>query len=288
MALSAFLASQRLQIPPVLLIDEAENHLHYDAQADLVGVLLKQVNATQVFYTTHSPGCLPTDLGTGIRLLRKDPDQAMSSRIYQDFWTNEEPGFAPLLYAMGASAAAFSACRRAVLAEGAADMVLLPTLIRMATSKDDLEYQIAPGLSNAQAFGMRIEEVAAKVVYLTDGDDAGFQYRELLEQVGVDEKRLFSLPKGWASEDLIDRKVFVEIVSTLLPIGTSLRVGDLQDGVPLVKALELWGKRNKTKIPGHVAIAYGLVNRARDLRLARGAKEALVKLHDGFTHAFEM
>ena len=121
-----------------------------------------------------------------------------------------------------------------------------------------------------------------------DGDDAGFQYRELLEQVGVDEKRLFSLPKGWASEDLIDRKVFVEIVSTLLPIGKFLRVGDLQDGVPLVKALELWGKRNKTKIPGHVAIAYGLVNRARDLRLARGAKEALVKLHDGFTHAFEM
>ena len=38
-ALSAFLASQRLQIPPVLLIDEAENHLHYDAQADLVGDL---------------------------------------------------------------------------------------------------------------------------------------------------------------------------------------------------------------------------------------------------------
>ena len=171
-ALSAFLASQELDVPPILLIDEAETHLHYDAQADLIGVLLKQVDATQVFYTTHSPGCLPGDLGTGIRLLRRGTDQLNASVIRQDFWTNEEPGFAPLLYAMGASAAAFSACRRAVLAEGAADMILIPTLLRKANDLDDLDYQVAPGLSNANGFGMRVEEVAAKVVYLLDGDSS--------------------------------------------------------------------------------------------------------------------
>lgn len=64
-SLAAFVSSQRLAIPPILLIDEAETHLHFDSQADLVGVLLKQVEATQVFYTTRSPGCLPADLGTG-------------------------------------------------------------------------------------------------------------------------------------------------------------------------------------------------------------------------------
>jgi predicted ATP-dependent endonuclease of OLD family len=55
-SLAAFVASQQLTVPPILLIDEAEMHLHFDAQADLVGVLLKQVQATQVFYTTHRRG----------------------------------------------------------------------------------------------------------------------------------------------------------------------------------------------------------------------------------------
>jgi len=68
-ALVAFLARHDFAEPPILLVDEAENHLHYDAQADLIEVLTNDVQATQVFYTTHSPGCLPRDLGTGIRLV---------------------------------------------------------------------------------------------------------------------------------------------------------------------------------------------------------------------------
>lgn len=285
-ALAAFLAAQQLNVPPVLLIDEAETHLHYDAQADLVGVLLKQVNATQVFYTTHSPGCLPGDLGTGIRLLRRDTSRPDASVIRHDFWTNEEPGFAPLLYAMSASAAAFSACRRAVLAEGAADMILLPTLIRMAISKDDLDYQVAPGLANANAFGMRVEEVAARVVYLTDGDEEGRNYHQQLVDADVDAGRIFSLPEGGASEDLIDREVFVEIVNTLLPQGAVVAEVELRDGQTIVKSLEDWGKREKVKVPGHVAIAYGLVNRARDLKLALGAEAQLVALHEKIVRAF--
>lgn len=285
-ALAAFLASQDLEIPPILLIDEAETHLHYDAQADLVGVLLKQVDATQVFYSTHSPGCLPGDLGTGIRLLRRDSTKPNASLIRQDFWTNEEPGFAPLLYAMGASAAAFSACRRAVLTEGAADMILLPTLLRMATGLDDLEYQVAPGLSNANAFGMRVEEVAAQVMYLVDGDAGGEKYRQQLIGIEVDPGRIFSLPEGWASEDLVNRDVFVDIVSTLLP-GQTVTEADLRDGQPVVKSLQDWGERAGVRIPGHVAIACGLVNRARDLVLAPDAKVALGALHDAFMTGFQ-
>ena len=44
---------------PVLLIDEAETHLHYEAQAELVRVLERQAAAQSVIYTTHSIGCLP-------------------------------------------------------------------------------------------------------------------------------------------------------------------------------------------------------------------------------------
>jgi predicted ATP-dependent endonuclease of OLD family len=285
-ALAAFLASQSLAIPPILLIDEAETHLHLDAQADLVGVLLKQIDATQVFYTTHSPGCLPTDLGTGIRLLRRDPERANASEIRHDFWTNQEPGFAPLLYAMGASAAAFSACRHAVLAEGAADMILLPTLIRMATDLDDLTYQVAPGLAAANAFEMRVEEVAARVVYVTDGDDQGAKYAEQLVEAGIRSDHIFALPEGWASEDLVDRAVFVDVVNTLLQGEKRLDDGDLGDNKPVVKLLEDWGRRQGTDTPGHVVIAYGLINNASKLKLAAGAREALRALHDSWTIAF--
>ena len=285
-ALSAFLAAQHLTVRPILLIDEAETHLHYDAQADLVGVLLKNVNATQVFYTTHSPGCLPTDLGTSIRLLSKNQEQHDSSTLKADFWTNEEPGFAPLLYAMGASAAAFSICRRAVLSEGPADMVLLPTLIRMATGKKDLNYQIAPGLSNAHAYGMHMEEIAAKVVYLTDGDGGGEKHRKALISAGVRKERVFHLPKGLASEDLIHRQQYVDVVNLMLGSDEKVTVEDLDDGQPIAKSLQDWGRREHIKVPGHVAVAYAILKQGDAIRLTATAKRALVKLDGEFNEAF--
>ena len=97
-ALMCFLYSAGRSTPPILMIDEAETHLHLDAQADLVEVLHNLDAAGQVLYTTHSPGCLPPDLGTGIRLVaasRKDPG---TSELRNDFWTNERPGFSSLLF----------------------------------------------------------------------------------------------------------------------------------------------------------------------------------------------
>jgi predicted ATP-dependent endonuclease of OLD family len=54
---------------PILLLDEIETHLHYDAQADLAQMLAKQEIVAKVIYTTHSMGCLPEDLGTGVRFI---------------------------------------------------------------------------------------------------------------------------------------------------------------------------------------------------------------------------
>ena len=288
-SLAAFLASQRLDISPILLIDEAETHLHFDAQADLVGVLLKQVQATQVFYTTHSPGCLPGDLGTGVRLVQRSSDNPGISTVHNDFWTNEAPGFAPLLYAMGASAAAFSRCRLAVLAEGAGDMVLLPTLLRKAAglkALEDLEYQVAPGLSNAHAFGMDVEDIAAKVVYLTDGDGEGSTYRDQLRTAGVPDSRIFSLPDGFTSEDLVSRAYFIEVVNSLLPNGVDVTEKDLPKGKPIAKAFERWLEGKKRSL-GHVAIAYGLISKPDRIVFAPEAQAALVKLHKQFMKAFE-
>lgn len=133
---------------PVLLIDEAELHLHYAAQADLVQVLTEQTAASQIIYTTHSAGCLPEDLGTSVRIVAPVED-ADRSRTINWFWEGNEPGFAALLHGMGyaVGAFAFTPARFAVFAGGPTDLVLLPTLLREATGQRRLEFQVAPGLA---------------------------------------------------------------------------------------------------------------------------------------------
>lgn len=288
-ALVAFLEAGRHSVPPVLLIDEAENHLHYDAQADLVSVLLKSVNTTQVFYTTHSPGCLPSDLGTGIRVLTRETTHADASMIKNNFWDGEGPGFSPLLFAMGAGAAAFSVCRWAVLAEGASDMVLLPTLIRQAVGVGDLPYQVAPGLANAHGTGIRVEEVAAKVVYLADGDEGGKAHESALKRVGVDPSRIYRLPLGQGVEDLVNRDDYIRVVNQFLEkMGQAKRfsVNELREGVPVSKAFANWAKANHVQLPSKVEVAYALVEfPAR--RLSPAGKAVLKSLHVKFLNAFD-
>src|SRR5262249_36385344 len=77
---------------PILLVDEIETHLHYDAQADLVGVLSRQSFTSKVIYTTHSFGCLPNDLGTGVRVVH--PIDNATSCLENGFW-KRGAGFSP-------------------------------------------------------------------------------------------------------------------------------------------------------------------------------------------------
>jgi predicted ATP-dependent endonuclease of OLD family len=180
-ALVGFLHSLPDNQPPILLIDEAETHLHLDAQADLIDVLQDRVSATQVFYTTHSPGCLPVDLGRGLRFV-EPTDQHYSSKLSHNFWDTKYPGFSAVLFKMGAGAFAFSSLRKAVLAEGAGDMILLPRLIREASDLETLTYQVAPRMNDFDESKVDRREVAASVAYLVDGDKGGRDRRKNLRR----------------------------------------------------------------------------------------------------------
>lgn len=287
-ALVSFLARHDFEIPPVLLIDEAETHLHYDAQADLLEVLTNDVEATQVFYTTHSPGCLPRDLGTGIRLVSPDKKRSDASITRNDFWTSEGPGFTPLLFAMGAGAAAFSAFRRAVLTEGAGDMILLPTLLRTATGTRDLDFQVAPGLANYHGSGLTLEEAAARVVYLVDGDPGGDDNKRRLIDMGINKERIKRLDDNKASEDYVHLDDYLEVVNGLLAAGGSdmvITLDDLDMSKPISTAVGLWCGTNKVKAPGKTVVATYLVNKEGGFRLADGAEEALRTLYGELTGA---
>jgi predicted ATP-dependent endonuclease of OLD family len=281
-ALVAFLARHGFERPPILLVDEAETHLHYDAQADLVEVLTNDVEASQVFYTTHSPGCLPRDLGTGVRLVAPAKGRRDASELRNDFWTNESPGFTPLLFAMGAGAAAFSAFRKAVLAEGAADMILLPSLFRIATELSDLPYQVAPGLANHHGSGLELEETAARVVYLLDGDGGGDEHRKRLTDLGIEKHRIFQFDENTAPEDYVDPDRYLEVVNALInSTGRSaeISVAELDQNVPISKAVSDWCKQHDIRPPGKPVIASVLVGDPERLALANGAKRKLAALH---------
>ncbi|MCY4422474.1 MAG: AAA family ATPase [Acidimicrobiaceae bacterium] len=201
LALIAFLSSKDLSTPPVLVFDEAESHLHWDAQADLINVLYDQNVVSQVIYSTHSPGCLPHDLGHGVRaVIPTKPDR---SKVENWIWATAA-GFRPMLTHMGASSAALTPHRYAVATEGVADFILLPSLLREATEADLLPYQVVPGLAQLSQDGFRaIDSESDKMVYLTDGDDGGREIRSLLHRSGIPATRTFSLPPGVALEDLV-------------------------------------------------------------------------------------
>lgn len=219
-AMYAYTYLEAHETPPVLLIDEAEHHLHYDAQADLVRVFTEQQTAAKIIYTTHSAGCLPQDLGRGVRVARPVLDEAGEetgrSEISNSFWT-EGPGFSPLMLAMGASVMALVPTRRAIIAEGAADFILLPTLFRQALEREHIEFQVAPGL--AEVIPTEVEELALeapRVAYLLDGDAGGRKHGSKLRAAGIDASRVVSLPEGCSTEDLVTDEAYTWAVNVEL------------------------------------------------------------------------
>jgi energy-coupling factor transporter ATP-binding protein EcfA2 len=222
-ALRALIARQGFTVDPVVLIDEAETHLHYDAQADLVRVLESAEGVSKIIYTTHSAGCLPHDLGTGLRavvpILDSERKLTDFSRIEGRFWTHGK-GFSPLLIAMGASAFAFSATQRALVTEGISDAMLLPSMIREATNLDRLPYQVVPGFAEAPGDATpEFDLMASRTAFVADGDTGGDEHAQKLINNGVSTKQIVYLGgkgKGLSTEDLLVREVYLAAAKDVL------------------------------------------------------------------------
>jgi hypothetical protein len=286
-ALIAFLKTHGSDRPPILLIDEAENHLHIDAQADLVNMFVTQEHAVKVIYTTHSPACLPPDLGTGIRTVVPREDNFQISDIKNSFWQGSA-GYSPLMLAMGAAAAAFTPARSVVLAEGATEMILLPTLVRAATGESELPYQVAPGLSEVpNDFLPRLDLEAARVAYLVDGDDGGTALRASLLDAGVPESLIADLGVP-GIENLLDPDVYRDAIMTLLRECNPTLTADAVPALPVINAgvdgswanwATAWIEEQGLKAPSKVAIANWLVENHQAV-LSTDGVDRLKGLHE--------
>jgi len=251
----------------VLPIDEAETHLHYNAQSDLVRVLDLQSAASSVIYTTHSAGCLPEDLGGNVRVIVRQDENW--SEIQNAFWT-KGIGFDPLLLGMGASALVFGAVRRAVIAEGATDLILLPTLMRAATDRTSLGYQVAPGIAEvSQSAVADLELQASKAAYVVDDDMGGRAHRKKLRSAGVEPARIFVLGQGiragLAVEDLVRKELYLQVVNEELErSGREARLG--KRDIPekgRSAAVRRWCKAKRYSEPKKVSIATALALNAQ-------------------------
>lgn len=263
-ALLAFATLERSERVPILLIDEAETHLHYDAQADLVQMLTKQDVVSKVIYTTHSIGCLPEDLGTGVRLIETEGADSYVSTIQNWFWQSGRPGFSPLLFGMGASTLAFIPVRHAVITEGIADIILWPTLLKEATGLSHLDFQVVPGLSEAnRAEIVQLDGEAPRTVYLIDSDKGGQELRRQLTKAGISESRIFLIPdrgkQGLVIEDLVDPKAYLEAVNEELRRSRGQDASFPKSKLPIAgrpKAVSDWCKMQGIEPPSKRAVAY--------------------------------
>lgn len=289
-ALAAFLAARNTGRPTILLVDEAENHLHIDAQADLIDMFAEQQQAEKIIYTTHSPACLPRDMGVGLRAVVIDGDE--SSHVENAFWTMDGHGLSPVMFAMGAAAAAFTPARYAVIGEGPSDMMLLPPLIRASVGLERLPYQVAPGLSKAPKSAYPDLDVeAARVAFVVDGDSGGEILTEELSKVFPND-RIVRLPFP-GIENALDANAYRAVVSKLLTQrnrGTEVPpLPDFPDHSTesWAKKLEDWAKAAGLSCPGKTEVAYRLLE-LETTPVSESARTVLKELHRDLLQALDV
>ena len=74
--------------PPILLIDEAESHLHIDALGRSSPLrFVSQEQATRVIHSTTPRACLPPDLGVVIRSVVPSSTNLQASDMRNSFWS---------------------------------------------------------------------------------------------------------------------------------------------------------------------------------------------------------
>lgn len=270
-ALRAFLARKEVN-KPVILVDEIETHLSYDAQARLIEYLETEVQelAQKVVYTTHSAGSLPSDVGRGIRSVERVENGGERSTINNGFWTERDAGFSPMLMAMGLSPFAFSIPRNALITEGPSDCILLPELIRESIGEEKLPYQVAPGAAwvDTDTVPELISE-SANTVLIFDGDSESEQLMKIFREAGVgdDIMRTYddfvAAKEGLILENLVDFEILVEAINGEINLWeeTDAEVEETDiDPEAIWESLEVWCEDKSIEKPRKIGIAQRLIN----------------------------
>ena len=196
----------------VILADEIEQHLHYDAQLDLIHWLESGALNAQVIATTHSLGCWPSDAGGQMNALQR-PDT--ETRMRQGPYTDETGG-SGIMSAVGASRAAFSFRRPVIFCEGRHDEMILPGLFSEAVS-DMRNVWFIGSLSQSKKAAPPVYPAIPGEAFLVDADSGGDALAKTLEK--ADPARgevVYRLDHGPADPQTLEDLLQIELVERLV------------------------------------------------------------------------
>lgn len=134
----------------VILIDEPDNSLHVNAQADLLSVLeeITKSYGHQIVYATHSPFLIPTDRLHRVKLVYNDKEEGVNiSEISAGNidTKSKEDALLPVSHAIGCSVSKNNAIfdERNVIVEGLSDMFAYQVMGNILKQE---KYHYLPGI----------------------------------------------------------------------------------------------------------------------------------------------
>ena len=162
----------------VVLADEIEQHLHYDAQVELLEWLERGALKAQIVTSTHSIGCWPSDIGTQMNSLERRNGNTI---IHNGPYSRLEAGSGGLMASIGAARAAIGIRRPIIFSEGKTDEMLLPALFRDAGCDPSGVWFVGSISSSQQSAPPRYPSLETER-FIVDGDEAGIaMLRKLID-----------------------------------------------------------------------------------------------------------
>jgi hypothetical protein len=172
------------------------------------------------------------------------------------------------------------------------DALLLPSLLREATRKSRLGYQVVPGYAEATEIDVpELDLLAARVAFVADGDQGGAEHAQKLLRAGVKSwqiKYLGGAGSGLSVEDVLVKDVYVEAINDELGRwyrGVKVLPTDVPD-VGRARAVEqlLAGRRDadgrKVKL-GKTAVAQRVLERRLERALLSPTRRTTLRALDG-------
>ncbi|MCA1706329.1 MAG: hypothetical protein LC808_24935 [Actinobacteria bacterium] len=163
----------------------------------------------------------------------------------------------------------FTPTRHALIAEGASDAILLPSLLRQAGYEQRLGFQVAPGLSSVAAASVcDLEAEAGRVGFIVDGDRGGADIIDKLSNAGVPRGRVVVLTDGsrgqpLETEDLVDGETYARAVNDELhcwqTVSIDVTLADVGDTMR-TKHLRAWCEAHGLDMPDKAAVAQRIVD----------------------------
>lgn len=168
----------------IILADELEQHLHYDAQVELVEWLEKSHLNAQLIASTHSLGCWPADIGSQMNALER---VAGASILQNGPYSRLSAGADGLMAAIGASRVAVRVRGPVVFCEGPIDEMLLPVLFSQSGC-DTSDIAFIGSLSQSKLGLPPSYPSVPSEAFIFDNDAGGKSLQERLQ--GADPSRV--------------------------------------------------------------------------------------------------